>query len=293
MQPTEELYYKYAGVITSVVNKYARKCPDVEEELFLQAQLVFCQACLSYDPNHPSKASFETWLRNQLKSITSVINKATHGPSLLKSTNASAVTVSMLAQNISREEDEDPTDISDVATKWFIEEYGDNLSNGTNNGDYPSEMKPYIEALTGDSLRVFQDFCKGKFELKPQKFMTIAKRRAREVLNPIRLYRRLYRKEGWSLERVRNAWRGLRGIFSSYTSGKLPVMFCNPKFAQARPKKRQPRKESRCSNWYFGFEKQHGITYGTYRSLVKRGIIPRLGKDDNDTDLSMYAVPAY
>ena len=84
MKPTDELYYKYADVITSVVNRYADQCPELEDDLFLQAQLLFCQACLTYDPNHPSKASFETWLRNKLRDVTAIIKKHTRGPSLIK-----------------------------------------------------------------------------------------------------------------------------------------------------------------------------------------------------------------
>lgn len=84
MKPTEELYYKYAGVISSVVDKYAYQCPDLADDLLLQAQLLFCQACVTYDPDHPSKASFETWLRNKLRDVTSLIKKQCRGPSLIK-----------------------------------------------------------------------------------------------------------------------------------------------------------------------------------------------------------------
>lgn len=292
LKPTTELYYKYAGVITSVVNSYAWDCPkDIQDEMMLQAELVFCEACLSYDPDHPSKASFETWLRNQLKSITCVIRKASKGPSLLKNCNASAVTVNMLAQNISREEDEDedPVDISDVTPNWVLEDYSAKLLNGVDHCEFPEEMHPYIKALQGDSLRIFQDFCRGKFNLKPQKFMTVAKRKAREVLNPTRLYRRLYMQEGWSLERVRNAWRGLRGVFNAYNKGTFPMLVCDPKFRPADvaseiTKSNNPR--------YINFAKRHKISYWNYKALVKRGIIPELAKGEENLDLSIYAATA-
>ena len=289
MKPTEELYYKYAGVLTSVVNSYAWDCPkDIQEEMMLQAELVFCEACLSYDPDHPSKASFETWLRQQLKSITSVLRKASRGPSMVKNGNQSAVPVSMLAQNISREEsedDDDPVDISDVASNWYLDDYSKSLYNGEDLCEFPEEMHPYIKALKGDSLRIFQDYCRGKFNSKPQKFMTVAKRKAREVLNPVRLYRRLYINEGWSLERVRNAWRGLRGVFYAYNKGTLPMLISDPSF--------QPEEITKSNNpRYINFAKRHKISYWNYRSLVKRGIIPELTKGDESLDLSLYAATA-
>lgn len=299
MQPTEELYYKYAGVLTSVVNKYAYGCPKevqdyVQDELFLQAQLVFCQACLSYDPNHPSGASFETWLRNQLKSITAIKNKAKHGPNLLKSCSTPLVQMQTIKDVVakSRDEDDDKTDISDFTESWYLENYEQNLSNGTENMEFPEDMIPYIKALRGDSLRIFQDFCRRRFDLTPPNNLTRAKIRAREYLNPIRLYRRVYMHEGWTLDRVRNAWRGLRGIFRNYMTGKLPASICDPKFNPV-PKKSRARKESRSSTWYFHFEERHGITYGLYRSLKNRGIIPPLDKKtDQYLDLSMYSAMA-
>lgn len=299
MQPTDELYYKYAGVLTSVAYQYARECPKevqkyVRDEMFLQAQLVFCEACLSYNPDHPSGASFETWLRNQLQSITSIKNKAKRGPNLLKSCNTPLVQMQTIENVVSqsKDEDNDKTDISDFTASWYIEEYGNNLSNGTDKMEFPSEMLPYIKALQGDSLRIFQDFCRRRFDLTPPNNLTRAKIRAREHLNPMRLYRRVYMKEGWSLERVRNAWRGLRGIIRSYMTGKLPASVCSSQFAPM-PKQSKVRKESRSSTWYFHFEERHGITYGLYRSLKNKGIIPPLDKKkDQYLDLSMYAAMA-
>ena len=287
MKPTTELYYKYAGVITSVVNSYAWNCPKyIKDELQLQAELVFCEACLSYDPNHPSKASFETWLRNQLKSITRVISKAAHGPSLVKDGGQSVMTINMLARNISRKKDEDPLDISDTASKWYLNDYSDNLLKGLGDSEYPEEIYPYIKALNEDALQIFQDFCKGKFMLTPQKFMTIAKRKAREVLNPTRLYRRLYMQEGWSLERVRKAWKDLCSVISSYRMGTLPSHV----YTSGSRTSNGPSETAKCTNRrYNDFEKRHKISYGSYRSLVKRGIIPKLSKGDKDLDLSIYA----
>lgn len=314
MKPTNALYYRYAGVITSVVNHYAIDCPSVRDELLLEAQLVFCQACLTYDPNHESGASFETWLRQKLQAITYIIKKATRGPNMIKlpktkePVNNSVVTVSMLAQNISKLDDEDPVDISDASPNWYLEEYGKKNDLGTEIGEFPMEMQPYIESLKGDSLRIFQDFCRGRFNLKPQKFMTIAKKKAREVLNPNRLHRRVYMHEGWSLERVKVAWKGLSSVFRNYINGQLPCMVISKEWQKDVVKPvcnepavvqqeeivtKQPRKESRSSVWYFGFEKRHGITYGMYRNLVKRGVIPRLKKGEDNLNLSYYRVMAY
>lgn len=338
MKPTDALYYKYADVITSVVNAYAWNCPkDIQDELLLEAQLVFCKACLTYDPDHESGASFETWLRQKLQAITGIIKGAVRGPTMVKvpktkeRVNNSVITVSMLAQNISKLEDEDPVEISDAAPNWYLEEYGKQSDLGTYSGEFPKEMAVYIQSLKGDSLQIFQDFCMGRFSLKPQKFLTIAKKRAREVLNPNRLYRRVYMQEGWSLDRVKQAWKELSSVFKCYMTGQLPSVLTT--LPQGMPEKelvkvadpseniiaespeepsvineaveepiegapaeietiRQPRKESRCSVWYYGFEKRHGITYGIYRNLVRKGIIPRLKKGEDNLDLSMYRLGA-
>lgn len=225
MQPTDELYYKYAGVIDSVVHYYSRKCPDLADELFLQAQYVFCTACLSYDPNHAKGASFETWLRRQLQSITHVITKASKGPSTVKGVDKSAVTWSAVEESHYSQCHDDVDameDLADIASQDYVKGYGANLENEKNLG-YPPEMIPYIEALTGDALQIFNDYCQGKFELAMPFNMTLEKQKAREVLNPTRLHRRLYSKEGWSLDRVRKAWDVLTRTFDNYRKGKIPV----------------------------------------------------------------------
>lgn len=244
MQPTDELYYKYAGVIDSVVRYYSRKCPDLADELFLQAQYVFCTACLSYDPNHGKGASFETWLRRQLQSITHVIIKASRGPSTVEDIDKSAVTWSVLEESRRslRHDDVDAMeDLADVASQEYVKEYGANLENEGTLG-YPPEMVPYIKALTGDALQVFNDYCHGKFELNLPFNMTLEKQKAREVLNPTRLHRRLYAKEGWSLDRVRKAWDGLVRMFDNYRRDKMPIMLTVSRNSSASKKPTRSRK---------------------------------------------------
>lgn len=222
-----------------------------------------------------------------MQSITSLINKASTGPSHIKGTNQSVVPMSVIEQTYATSsEDDDPVEISNVADSSVVREYGENLES-TDASDFPPDMMPYIHALKGDSLRIFQDFCEGKFELMPPKFMTVAKRKARECLNPIRIYRRVYIKEGWSLERVRNAWRGLQGIFSCYCNNKLPALLCSPKFAQASTEENSSEKRAK---WLDSFKARHGITYGAYRSLRKKGLIPAVDKDNLNEDFSKYAL---
>lgn len=225
MQPTDELYYKYAGVIDSCVRYYSRKCPDLADELFLQAQYVFCTACLSYDPSHSKGASFETWLRRQLQSITHVITKASRGPSMVVDVDKSAVTWSVLEESrrsLHHDDVDGMEDLADVASQEYVKEYGANLENEENLG-YPPEMIPYVKALTGDALQIFNDYCQGKFELGVPFNMPLERQRAREILNPNRLHRRLYSKEGWSLDRVRKAWNNLTQVFYNYRNGKIPA----------------------------------------------------------------------
>lgn len=285
MQPTDALYYKYAGVIDSVVNNYAHKCPDIKDDLYLQAQLVFCQACLSYDPNHPSHASFETWLRRQLESITALIKKAASGPSLIKGTNMSAIPMAMIEVAYNTENEEDYVDISNIANLEYVHDYGVNLET-MHNSDYPPEMQPYIDALSGDSLKIFQDFCAGKFDLAAPKFKTIAKQKADACLNPIRIYRRVYIHEGWSLDRVKEAWKTLHSVISNYRRGKLPSKIYTKDTSSVNTPMDNKRKK-----WMESFKDRHKISYNEYRSLRKRGLIPTINKNmDVNVDLSNYVL---
>lgn len=292
MQPSEELYYhnlyyQYAGVIDSVVERYAEKCPECRDDLRFEAIAVFWEACRTYDPNHASGASFKTWLVNQLRSITSVLKKGARGPTRLKGVQGmSVIPVRRLAQNFTRnpkDDIRDPVGLSDASEKWYLQEYGSQLVNGEETDGFPPEMQAYINALKGDSLKIFKDFCEGRFDSVQQtQYMSRKRIRKLETLNPVKIYRRLYRQEGWSLERVRNAWRGLSGVFASYMSATVPSMVCDPKFIH------KPKKKTKCRKWLDSFKERHGITYGVYRNLVQKGVIPRLAKDDVSMDLSVY-----
>ncbi len=301
LKPTDKLYYQYAGVISSVVKQYAKKCPDLKDELFLQAQLVFCQACLSYDPHHKSGASFETWLRNKLKSITGIIKKAAHGPCLLKGVGSPyALTWSAIEKEYTdKDRSGDKKDQSKQLTTLLMDEYTSRINDCIDgDSEYPDELLPYFNALKGDALQVFKDFCNGAFERAPTKGMTMDEKKELMRLNPMKLYRRLYKEKGWSIARVTNAWRNLHGIMEAYINGTIPTSVCTKKYVH-RLRKTYPRRvngpneNSRCSKWYFDFEQRHKITYGIYRILKKKGVIPPLDKNrDKNLDLSKYAVMA-
>lgn len=293
MKPTDELYFKYAGVITSVVNKYAYHFPDLADDLYLQAQLVFCQACITYDPANVGvtgqSASFETWLRNKLKSLNMVIRKEVHGPCTIRDMdNPQSVTISKLEADMALHESRsDAIELSDVVGNYILDSYTDNLMDNVNGThDYPKELIPYIRALHGDSLRVFKDFCEGRFDRKPRKNITRAMQRARGVYDPGYLYRKVYRDCGWSLARVQNAWRGLHGILKNYLDGKAPVSIVVPVV--------ELRKNKRKDMWRQRFEELHKIPESTYRALVKVGVVKPLkrGVDDN-LDLSKYMLQAF
>lgn len=246
MQPTDELYYKYAGVVSSVAYYYAQSCPSLADDLLLQAQYIFCKACLSYDENHECGASFETWLRNQLQSLTNMIDREIHGPSYLKSTKvktgkfkdgkeieSKVLTPMFKESNIALraktlDKDIDSRDIlTNLACGYYVHDYSSRIgatASDLSYDEYPPEMKPYIQGLTGDALTLFNDFCDGCFVPPPQKNITRAKQKTREILNPLKMYRRKYMAMGWSLDRVKNAWKGLHGMLKNYMLGKLPSM---------------------------------------------------------------------
>ena len=222
MQATDELYLKYAGVIASVVNHYSRQFPelDIQDELYLQAGLIFCEACSTYDPEHPSGATFDTWLRNKLKALTYLIDKALHGPSTTMSRGASPVR--------SYSPDGDEQDVGDPSSGIFapaiatgiLDEYSSQLSLSD---DYHQELRQYLDALRGDSLQVFKDFVEGYFKAKPdpsksRKFNI----EAMNYLTPMKIYRRRYLKLCWTLERTRKAFNGVHNMLTLYMQGRLP-----------------------------------------------------------------------
>ena len=246
MKPTDELYYRYAGVISSVAYKYAQKCPAIADDLLLQARYIFCKACLSYKEDHNSGASFETWLRNQLQALSNMIDKEVHGPSFVKQGTMKTGkfkdgkeveskvltpvykegTAILKAKSIG--DKVDCTDIlTDMASNWYLSDYNENLSasdGGNEYDEFPPELLPYIKGLTGDAYTLFQDFCAGCFDPPPQRNITKAKQKTREILNPLKMYRRKYMDMGWSLDRVKYAWKGLHGMLRNYMVGKLPCM---------------------------------------------------------------------
>lgn len=304
MKPTDELYFQYAGVITSVVNKYAHDFPDLADDLFLQAQLLFCQACLSYDPErnvgkNGKIASFETWLRNKLKSLNMVIRKASKGPCSDRHLgNPPAICFSEIeraastADKTSKKTDYTDTDQPYAIPMNVLQEYTEKLSDGTDKGhDYPEALLPYIRALRGDALQVFKDYCLGAFERKERKnYIPIALQKARAIYDPRYIYRAVYRDRGWSYARVQNAWRGLHGILKNYLDGKLPTNVNN---SSTRKRLRVPRNEAYWHKWEYDFEQKHSITYNTYRVLVKKGLLPPLQECNETEDFSRFLLQMF
>lgn len=317
MKPTEELYYKYAGVISSVVDKYAYQCPDLADDLLLQAQLLFCQACVTYDPDHPSKATFETWLRNKLQDVSALVKKATRGPCLIKiekvkkpaakknkawarkainpacsdDNNLTPIQIMRdISESTERQPDDDPIDISDVTCGYILEDYSKKLSDGTEEGhDYPKAMLPYIRSLRGDALQVFKDFCEGRLDREPVKHLSLARQRSRGILTASHIYNKFYKEKGWSRSRVENAWRGLRGMLKNYVDGKLPTVINNPSLR----KNKVPRNESRWDKMCRTFEEHHSISYNAYKVLCRKGLLHTSASLDENADLSKHLLHTF
>lgn len=220
MQPTDALYKKYAHVITAVVSRYTWQYPDLADDLYLQAGLVFCQACLTYDEEHPSHASFKTWLENKLHSITDMIDKWSNGPTTLKSRGS---TPCQLQEPVDSHEDGGSTPINGIyPAAGFLGSYSRGLVD-FNHGAYPDRMQATVDSLEGDSLQIFQDWCAGLLD-KSKNSSGVKKRRdERKTLNPMRIYRRRYMAMGWTFERTRKAWGEFSQAFMPYAMESLGV----------------------------------------------------------------------
>ena len=214
MQPTDELYRQYAHVITAVVSRYSSKCPDLEDDLYLQAGLVFCQACLSYDPDHPSHASFKTYLAHKLHSITDLIEKFCNGPHALNVKGCNPVPLQIPADG-SREDDMGFLYSPSYPSRSYLDKYSQGLVD-YNHGPYPDKMQGTLDALEGDALQVFHDWCAGLLD-KSKNASGVKKRRdERKTLNTMRIYRRRYMAMGWTFERTREAWEAFSRAFRPY-----------------------------------------------------------------------------
>lgn len=219
MQPTDELYRKYAHVITAVVNRYAWQFPELEDDLYLQAGLVFCQACLTYDENHPSHASFRTWLENKLHSITDLIDRWNNGPTTLKGKGS---TPAVLHEPVDSHDEDDCIPMSGIyPAAGFLDGYSANLLDYSTS-EYPDRMKLTVDNLEGDALQIFRDWCAGRLD-KSKNSSGVKKRRdERKTLNPMRIYRRRYMSLGWTFERTRKAWGDFTRAFKPYAGELLP-----------------------------------------------------------------------
>ena len=227
MQPTDELYYKYSRVISSVVYHYAFNFPNLTDELYLQANYVFCKACLSYDPENPEGASFETWLRRQLQSIVGVCRKAMSGPTDTRTGSYPPLPESQFIPD----EDGSIPDISNVASKTSVAGYSASL---TLEQEVDTAMDPYLSALTPDAYRVFEDFLDGSLSLKDtdskdgKVTYSRAMRLKRALLDPKKIYNRHYRDLGWSIDRVTKAFNELKAMLRNYKKGRLPNRILRP-----------------------------------------------------------------
>lgn len=219
MQPTDELYFEYAGVITRVVSRYAWKFPDLEDDLYLQAGLIFCKACLTYDPDNRENASFATWLEHKLHDLTTMIDKACNGPCSLKGRGAAALPMDVLERESEDGERMEATYTGDSLS--YVERYCRNLKD-FHSSEYPDSMLPFIRSLEGDALQVFQDFVASRLELGASR--SHKKSRQHRHLNPMRIFLRRYRGMGWTYERTRKAWQELTEAMMPYAVEAIPGM---------------------------------------------------------------------
>ena len=68
-----------------------------------------------------------------------------------------------------------------------------------------------------------------------------------------------------------------------YKSLKQRIVECGEAYysrilSEARNKQQAPKKASQCHKWLENFKAKHGMPYGIYRGMVKRGLLPPIGK---------------
>ena len=221
MEPTDELYNKYAKVINSFIYKYACQYPDLEDDLYLQAGLLFCNACRTYDENHPSHASFNTWLLQSLHRITDMIDKWNNGPCMLKGRGC---VPSGLLEPADGNKGDDKVPVSGIyPTGDYLAGYTKSMTD-CNVNEYPDKMQGTLSHLEGEALQIFRDWCAGVLDKSKNSSGMKSRRDERKTLNPMRIYRRRYMALGWTFERTRKAWGQFSQSFQGYAQENYPSM---------------------------------------------------------------------
>lgn len=228
MELTDQLYMEYAGVISRAVNHYTRAFPFIDaEELTLQGGLIFCRAAQSFDPAHEKGASFRTYLENQLKALSHVVNKALHGPTLLEGTGDAPVSIESTATFMADDGSYDAT--ADGVALHTKAEYGDGLVDCLD-GDLPEVMAPYVDALDDDARAIMYDIVNGELEpnAKTMEHLTRAEKAKERTLSAWKIYKKRYIKLGWNWQRTRTAYDSLKRMLTLYTQDRLPCVLVRP-----------------------------------------------------------------
>lgn len=222
MEITDELYIQYASTIDRMVNHYARAFNFIDtDELTLQAGLIFCEAARSFDPDHKSGASFKTYLENQLKALSHVVDRALHGPTLLVGSGESPMSLDqcMVDPNDGTHGGDGMSPVADHVKS----DYGKSLEQD-DESDLPTALRAYVEMLTGDSRTILEDILGGELDpnLKTMEHLSRSEQVKERTLSAWKVYKKRYIKMGWDWPRTRTAWNELKSMISLYRTDRLP-----------------------------------------------------------------------
>jgi hypothetical protein len=216
IEATTELYLASKKTLEKECWKAWRKNPIIEfNDYFSYAEEIFMDATRTFDPSHGAK--FNSWLTTQLLRLKGyavtfkiTVNKKTGSENLVLDLNKKTEFL-----------EGKPCALQDLKQP-FNDVYSDSLSTPTwavNWWDRLDSFKPYMGELTEDAKLMVVDILDGEASKKDETGKPIPERGNLfySKLSPKQLYIRLYRRKGWTLDRVISARKSVENMLVKHS----------------------------------------------------------------------------
>lgn len=213
---TAELYKKYKRCIQKAAWAATKVCTETYDELLSRGNLIFCEACKTYDRNKGAFITHLTWKLLTLKQTA----KEMYTPSV---NGVKQFWVNLDDMATGKEGNEIGSDPIDVCEKYTVK-----MEESCDDPSWEARLpafRRYMECMDEDTRMLCKDILDGKFENLMYKQMG-PKMYFNHITNiPFdRFYSKRYIKLGWSKVRTKNALDNLRQVCRRYLANKAPVM---------------------------------------------------------------------
>ena len=219
MELTNELYNKHKGTIYKAVLKYWKACPNLEfQELISQANLIFCNAAISFDDTKGAK--FNTWLTAQLMRLSANIRKE---KGINDMNNVRTMKLSL------DKEYSEHDNLSEIMTLSSSTEYSSKVSEDSESGFNWEERIPdfehYFDKMSDDAKQMFNDILDGYLYPDADAASRLGRKAFIETasnINANKMFVRRYGKLGWTIKKVADARNELVIMLRQWKGDKIP-----------------------------------------------------------------------